>query len=354
MSGRGARLSGSVGRALARWVGGGVVAAGAVVVCAAPVVAAPAGNGEVTYTAIFDEKPSYAVRMIGGDGDDDRQLFGPTDRFGTGATNAVWSKDGERVLFVRLRGGAGGGLAKARDLWIADAGGHHLRRVPLGLGLTGLWGFDFSPSGKRIVFSAGRVAAYTFPGSRGRPMIYTIRVDGTHRRALRRGWSPTWAPHGGHIAFTRESHPGIEPGTDRFRIGVMRSDGSDFRLLHPDLNDAAPAFSPDGRRIAYVRNFASLQEAWGIVDVDGSNDTVVRSFAWVDYSTPTYCPPQWSADGQRLASVRTLRGPTGNDPEIGQFITTDLAGGDERVVFTFPRLIPNPSRCDFSWRPLPR
>ena len=98
-------------------------------VCAAPVVAAPAGNGEITSTAIFDEKPSYAVRMIGGDGDDDRQLFGPTDRFGTGATNAVWSKDGERVLFLRLRGGAGGGLAKARDLSIADAGGHHLRRM---------------------------------------------------------------------------------------------------------------------------------------------------------------------------------------------------------------------------------
>ena len=54
-----------------------------------------------------------------------------------------------------------------------------------------------------------------------------------------------------------------------------------------------------------------------------------------------YCPPQWSADGQRLASVRTLRGPTDDDPEIGPVITPDLAGGDERVVFTFPRLIPN-------------
>ena len=63
---------------------------------------------------------------------------------------------------------------------------------------------------------------------------------------------------------------------------------------------------------------------------------------------------RWSSDGQRLASVRTIIvDPYLSYAEHGQFITTDLAGGDERAVFTFPRLIPNPNRCDFSWRPLP-
>ena len=111
----------------------------------------------------------------------------------------------------------------------------------------------------------------------------------------------------------------------------MRSDGCDLRLLHPEVDDAAPAFSPDGRRIAYVRNFGSSQEQWAIVDVDGSDDTVVRSFDFA-YSSPRYRPPKWSADGQRLASVRTVLGPTDSDPENGQFITTDLAGTDERVA----------------------
>ena len=67
MNGRGARSSGSVGRALARLVTGGVAATGAVVVCAAPVVAAPAGNGEITYTVEASEKPSFDVRVIGPD-----------------------------------------------------------------------------------------------------------------------------------------------------------------------------------------------------------------------------------------------------------------------------------------------
>jgi WD40-like Beta Propeller Repeat len=53
--------------------------------------------------------------------------------------------------------------------------------------------------------------------------------------------SPAWSPNGTRLAF--------DAGT---RLAVMRSDGTDFRLLAPQTaNDGEPAWSPDGRKIVF-------------------------------------------------------------------------------------------------------
>ena len=185
-------------------------------------------------------------------------------------------------------------------------------------------------------------------------MIYTITVEGTHRRTVRRGWSPTWSPGGRHIAFLRVQHRGALPGRDRTRIGIMRPNGTRLRFLTPGHNDSAPAFSPDGRSVAYVRNYAGVQgEQWRIIDADGSGARLVRTLNGA--SNIRYCAPQWSPDGQRLATIRTVDDPTDNDPSTAQFTTVDPSGTDERVAFTFPMgNVPRYSMCDFSWRPRPQ
>jgi Tol biopolymer transport system component len=81
--------------------------------------------------------------------------------------------------------------------------------------------------------------AFTPAGAAGGG-IRVIRPDGTQQRQIsQRGRSPDWSPDGKRIVFTVGS-----------RIASMRVDGSGFRLL---ANGSEPCFSPDGKQIAFRR-----------------------------------------------------------------------------------------------------
>jgi Tol biopolymer transport system component len=116
--------------------------------------------------------------------------------------------------------------------------------------------------------------------------IYTMRADGTQQAALtpldgHAEGAPAWSPDGTRIAFTRDG-----------RTWLMDADGS-----HPErLTGGAsffPAWSPDGTRIAY----AHTTQIW-VADVDGSKK--VRLAVGAD---PQEGGPVWSPDGASIAFV---------------------------------------------------
>src|SRR5262245_15887020 len=72
--------------------------------------------------------------------------------------------------------------------------------------------------------------------------------------------------------------------------------GSSTQLTASEKNVTDPQWSPDGRRLAYVRD-----KEVRVVDADGSRDVVVTS-------APGAASPRWSPDGQRLAFVARRRG----------------------------------------------
>lgn len=96
------------------------------------------------------------------------------------------------------------------------------------------------------------------------------------------------SPDGRHIVFATYT-PQRDAKIDR-GIYIMDSDGTHLHRL-TNLQAEDPAFSPDGRRIAFVSIEAS-QPLIYIVNADGSN---IINTAQVGYA------PAWRPDGRRIA-----------------------------------------------------
>ena len=140
--------------------------------------------------------------------------------------------------------------------------------------------------------------------------------DGSNPRRLTNNndvWdhSPAWSPDGRHIAYTY-----IGTRSSFSAVGVMESDGSNRRsVAYGNL----ATWSPDGRQIAY-----RYGRGIGAVGLDGSNG---RSLSR-DYGTG----PAWSPDGWHIAFRRRkdvyVMGPYGSNPRNLSNLPVPYIGAD--------------------------
>jgi TolB protein len=126
---------------------------------------------------------------------------------------------------------------------------------------------SYSPDGSQIVFEGDRSGA---------PQLYVMPAAGGAARRISFGTgrygTPVWSPRGDLIAFTKQSK-------GRFHIGVMRTDGSEERLLTASFLDEGPTWSPNGRVIMFTRETqgASGRALLYSVDITGRNLKPVRT-----------------------------------------------------------------------------
>jgi hypothetical protein len=117
--------------------------------------------------------------------------------------------------------------------------------------------------------------------------IYSLRADGSELGQLTRGkaadQAPVFSPNGRRIVFVRASKP------NESALWVMNADGSGQRKLAS--SGATPSWSPDSRRIAYVGTGGKLV----VAGVDGRARILVRSGS---------SGPSWSPDGTLIALSR--------------------------------------------------
>jgi Tol biopolymer transport system component len=110
-------------------------------------------------------------------------------------------------------------LDRSGGIWAIRPDGSGLHRI-----LDHGWGADWSPDGRRLVFTDGR-------------FIKTVRADGTGLRRLRRGYAPAYSPDGHKIVYL---------GISARLIKIMGSDGTrPHRVPHPDNHtlDGEESFS---------------------------------------------------------------------------------------------------------------
>jgi Tol biopolymer transport system component len=184
------------------------------------------------------------------------------------------------------------GPPHAAGVYVVDADGSNLVQVTT----DRVSDFDpsWSPDGRQIAYRHQ-------PGDDDTTDIYVIEAEGAAAHNVsgdddRADWGPAWSPRGDSIAWNtaREASFG-------FDLGLVRANGTELHLVKPGIHVEYPAWSPDGRRIAFMSQVADegLQYDIFVMNADGSH------LQRLSTSRATDGFPSWSPDGTKIAFSST-------------------------------------------------
>jgi len=328
-------------RASRRRVAASCIATAAAVACGAGATAAPASRSSAVELLTYVDS-SGGLCAMRADGTHRVRLL--SARLKVGAPN--WSADGRYVAFtgavshqVKILVADTRGRVRWRNnvihspfpplQWSPD-GGHiaYLFQWPYGDGLAvtrpdGSDDHAIAVSTPPVNGDApnaptwtadGRLAFDYGPSTEVPQGIYSVDPDASDRRLLvAHAIEPAFSPDGSKLAYVALS------GSNLGGVHIADADGSNPRALTVSTDDAAPTWSPNGERIAFLRGDSIV-----VTDPDGSNERVIASAA---RSTPV-----WSPDSKLIAFRRGPTSIVGNRPFTSQLVVARADGGGERVV----------------------
>jgi Tol biopolymer transport system component len=230
--------------------------------------------------------------------------------------DATWAPDGSWLAFVSTRGEGGG--SGDRELYRMNADGSAETQLTATDARTSDQAPAVSPDGSKIAFASDRANS----GSDELLDVYTMNADGSDVTRLTfdgayryplssRSKAPAWSPDGTRIAFesTRNGNP---------EIWVMNADGSDpVNVSDAAGVDTEPAWSPDGSQITFTSNRAGEYDLWA-VDAPAASEATA-SFA------ATFAPASAVAAGTPV-NLTPGAGTDARSPDWGQPAETPATG----------------------------
>ena len=205
------------------------------------------------------------------------------------------------------------------------------RELRFGPGMHRIWGF--SADGCRVGFTLGEPSR-----------VYDARLDGGDVRELVQyadlppadwsAWNPQWSPDGARIAFTfiRDEMPmGTTTARRSYHIAQVPADGGAPELYSASGDEHEPAWSPDGRWLAYI----AFEERIAGADIQST-------------AVPTPVP----APGQAAPALPTVREAdlwAGSADGTSRYRLTSFDTGSVRA----PRWSPDGALIGFIYSPSP-
>ncbi len=230
------------------------------------------------------EKQLPAIALVSLAGGAVRRITEPPEGSEGDSTPAV-SPDGNTLAFVRGTGPDGA------DIYLCDLAGGNLRRLTFDD--RAIRGIAWTPDGQEVVYASNRAGGWRLwrvPAYGGSPRDIAI--------AGAQAYDPAVAPQGRRLAYT--DSPSVSA---IWRAALGAPDSGERPIIRSLGRESAPAYSPDGKRIADVSDQTGADEIW-VSDAEGGHRVQLTSL-----KGPRVSHLRWSPDGRLLLfEARSDRG----------------------------------------------
>lgn len=291
----------------------------------------------------------------------------PMTARGYSASSPRWSPDGKYLSFLAKRSESGISEKDSDDemqVWALNRLGGEAQQLTWVK--QGVSGYEWSPEGKRLLLSITDPKPWELTedkkdDKKPRPLVvdrlqfkqdYKGYLDRyrTHLYIFEVGSkepprqitsgdfddsNPAWSPDGKRVAFVsnRTAEPDGNPNTDIWIVSADNTDqGATMLQVTKNLReDASPSWSPDGKSIVYTTVTADLKVLWyateslATVSADGTNPKVLT--ADLDRNARG---PRFSEDGSKIWFMLEDNGEQqlASIPAVGGRVTRHAKGSD--------------------------